>query len=404
MRGGPVWVYMIGLVSLFLATIRYEAGLLVLSFLPGVVFLLERNFSRRRWIGMGVWYGILSISILYFLLPLFGFTGDSYSTSILYDVTPTGIISRLSYQINAAFYDMIFPLVPADQRIRVVVLIGVGVFAFCMILTSLISNNTTQFYDGVESEDKMFYLAMFGAGVTGTILSIAPYLPTWYGQYADRVHLVAAPFEALTIISILWLATSFAQIKHLTILRTIMVLVIVLSSSSNRLQLQDALSGFNMTWQDQTIFFRSLANQIPFTKDGTLILYQFDPSNIEAGQSNGSNFAYGARYLYHDQTMAASDIGYWNHELLIDDIGITITGLPQRGFEMVELADGNYKWEQIIVIDASPDGTVIVLEELPEDLYTDVRALQYDPQSLIVRTEYIPERFTRFITPLQPID
>jgi hypothetical protein len=130
-------------------------------------------------------------------------------------------------------------------------------------------------------------------------------------------------------------------------------------------------------------------------KEGTLIVYIENPDMFETPFTAGFSFQYAMRYFYEDRATGIIPTDNIFESWTVSDSGIA---LDERWVGRHE-----YGWDAVIFIGRRQDGTVYVMDDIPEPYYRPDRQAQYAPASRVVHgpiSERILQAYPSYATAL----
>lgn len=402
MRRNQLIFLFLAVVCALLAIFMRELVIPLLFFFPALAFIVHREYSRARWIGLAVWYLVCGLSTLNYALPILGLTSDSYGSSLLQtDYLSVSHITHWSWvQFWQVFSHIIFlkpttAFVPEiyPQVLLAVAVTVLGSLALLPRLHLLSAAETDQTYSFAETWQAAFWILI---GAVATWLSLLPFLVTWYGQFLLRVHVLAMVGESVLVAAAIWLVSSL--FRHEVVYRSVSVVLLAMLcwfSSLNVAQLQSTSN----TWDQQAYFYRELAHLVPAAQENTLLFYDFNFENVQPPLFGGWTFQFSVSYLYGDSVFAASDGNMRGVVPQITDHGIDIV-LSKDALTGDLARESSHHWDEIIFVSIDDYGHAYIIEELPPDYFTLERQTQYDPYSRIVTDAFIPPRIMQLLPPL----
>ncbi len=395
---GIVWL-ILALALAAVAVLIREACVPLLGGFAVMVFLSQRKFTRRRIVFVALFLLAVAGASLHYVLPLIGLAPKLYATGLYQDLNPLRMINATWTQFHFAFSQLALGRIDFLAQNRLAEMLTAGVLIVCVVVARhrLPTEPTQDTFAG--------YALWVTFGIVLAWLGFAAFLPTGLSTALDRVQNLSTIGEAIALASIVRMFSTLparANFRH-AVEATGLALIAILSTSMVS-TVQNELYSYNLTWDTEAVFVRSLANLTPQVKENTLFFYVENPDLPETPFLAGFGFQYAMRYLYEDRAVGLIDRDkLWFHDWVISDSGIEITpdpALVATGF--VGAKHSRHRWDEIIFIAKDREARVRILEQLPETYYTPERAAQYDPYARIERG-FITPRIRELLPPIQSV-
>jgi hypothetical protein len=359
-----VLVYIFSLLCLVGAVLMRQQPMLLLGFVPLFVHYLKRG----RWVSLVPWNLVWGGCAAFYALPLLGIGGATYGSELYVGFSLQQIVSSSWVHFSFALQPLLHP---GRQRILaelplIAALFVVVALAF-WLFRPLVSEPAKQ---GMRE-----HLVWIGGSALAAWLSFAPYLVSVAGASTLHQHYLSRYSEAI-LLARLSLAIGEA-ISQQWLIQLLGTLYITMAGTAMVGYVQDQMDYYGATWGTAARFMRSLAEFAPDLKDRTLIIYIENPDMFETPFTAGVSFQYAMRYFYGDRAtgIIPTDNVFGSGE--IDDSGVAV--------EEQWVGRNEYGWNEIIFIGRHEDGTIYVMDEIPEPYYEPDRQALYAPGARVVQ-------------------
>ncbi len=412
-NGKSILNLVVGLLLGFLGLKTHTAVLAATTGIPILVYLIQRDFSRKKTIVLLSWQVMVGVASLQWILPLLGLGTVTYESGFLKGTQVT-LGSVLKYSLIHLRIGLLDTLVVERKGIFEYQLQAIQIGIISVLVLFFINSYFLNKNDSLNAipSNRRSYTIWIIVGVIATWLGFAPYLITTYVRGAERIHVSSVIAESIVFVAAIWLATSFITDLHRrNASRILLVSIVIALSSANVAVLQDFLYRFNADWETHAVFFRSMANQIPEVEDNTLFIYipyPEDPAREPDYLDRlpvyyAPTFEYGTRYFYND---AASGIYpaaelQWVIAWEMDDEGVELTTHDKYKELPLDMPE-SFTWDEIIFVTKGDKEQVLILPDIPEAYYTEARAQQYDPYSRI-KPGFVSDRIIELMPPVQKL-
>ncbi len=386
------WLLVIAIIFAVSALLMRESVVPVLIGAPVIETILVQSptKSRARWL-VG-WIGIIALASLWYARPFLGLGGSTYGQRLVTDLNPLRMARDTLWQFMAVFRPLLgFPLEKSlSFRLPILITIAATLLGFRSLPTRSSDSN-----EGTSRH----YLSWLIVGIAVTVLGFAAFLPTGLIAGIDRIHTISIVGEAIIIAAFVCAITQGipGSMVRLTVQNLALVVVALYGVQANA-QMQQELYYYDAIWDEEAIFVRSLANQMPVVKENTLFVLIQDPSQNEAPFISGWGFEYAMRYLYEDRAaglITTDNVRF--HSWKITKEGIEFDPVEDRLFYV---KPEFYHWDEMIFVTRATDGSAIVLGELPEKFHTPERSALYNPDARVERG-FIPSRIRELLPPIR---
>jgi hypothetical protein len=385
-----VYWLVLGLMLAGYGVLVKEATYPLLIGMPVLEAVLRRDFSRQRIISLALWGAVTTGFAMRYVLPLLGLTRTTYGSGLFIGLNLKHIFYGVSSQIGFVYKDLVFLQMEEKYLFPALLVIGIVLASITWFRKQYAADlgNEASHINGWR------YTVWFIVGAAGMLLGIAAFVPTQLINTIDRVHSVAIFGEGLIVVALIWLVSYLIKNNGARwLVRYAAIALVVAYGTVQRGWVQDQHYYFEAQWESEAQFLRTLAYTIPAVEENTLIILIENPALHETPFTNGAAFEYAVRYVYQDRAEGLiSNDTLLAHNWEASDAGISIT--PDYSFD-IEGWPGTrntfHRWDEIIFITRLDNRQVAILDEIPEEFYTEDRAAQYNPYGLIKDT-YISQR------------
>lgn len=407
---GESWGFLLGGALIAIIAIQeYETTFPLLFSTPILLVLLRRDWSRRSWIMLTVMLLACTAALTpRMLLPLLGLSSETYSSGLLRgaDLSPLTLANSLATQLRFAFLDPLLLSRPdlTDLRLPTIPMASTVLGGLWVVWHRLSSH---------QSETLSGWRTWTVSALLGLILTAAgvfPFLITFWALLIERVHILAAPAEALALISAIWLVAAMLPQPTLRdwfrVGGLALLLVFGIASMS---AIQSSYDNLSARWERQSTFLRSLAQIAPAPGSNILIIYVENPQapfDVPASFADEIPFTRvwafenSVRLMYSGQVygVIGSESPYTHfHTWEFDDMGIHIR--PQGFILGSPLAyEADFTWDQVLVVTRDAHSQAQILPVLPPGLSTPARDALYDPSALVT-AGWVPSRAQQLFPP-----
>lgn len=393
--GNTRWLA-VGIIAAIAAVLMRETPIPTLLTAPIGLFLVQKRFDRSSWLRLSLFLvGVLGAS-LWYARPFLGLTAPTYGSQLLTDLNPTRITDGLLFQIRLALLPVFFSI--DNQILFPTVLIIAATLGSLIFFELRFSDQGSQF----EARPRRFlrFLTWAVVGAFVALIGLSAYLPTRAISINFRVLMLPQVGIAIMLAGAVWMAGSiFDNVNVRRFIHLSCAAYIAVYGFTTLNGMQQEVYRWQGQWENTAQFIRSLGHVAPSVKENTLIIYHQNPKIIEESPFNwGGTFQYAIQYFYEDRArghiLEDNRIG----DIHIGDAGIEL-GNPTNPADPMA-SRSFHRWDEVLVITRNPTGEIVIMNVLPEALYTPARALVYNPYARIIPGFVMP-RIRAMLAPVQ---